>query len=144
MIYISSYTTNMIFSDLCRDELNIIFNFLSLKDIWSARLLSKNYDNFINTDFILKSYVHSESNMNIIKKYDRHLEKIIIFGHDNFVDGDLVDMCNLKILDIPKNNKITDSGLIYISDIKELNLFFNRNITDTLARNEHEALLVVD
>jgi len=71
--------------DMCYDELNIVINYLPLKDIWSIRLLNKYYDKYINTDFKLESYVCEitmrtekikRTNMEVIKKHAKNLTKI--------------------------------------------------------------------
>ena len=134
---------NMRFTHLCDDELNIIINFLPFDDIWSVRLLNTNYKKFMDSDFKLENCVHRTVNINIVNRYRKYLQKIVITGYsgNDVYDDDMIDLCNLKILALPYNQKITDDGLKYISGIQKLDLYRNKNITDTLARNEHEALL---
>jgi len=133
----------MRFTHLCDDELNIIINFLPFDDIWSVRLLNTNYKKFMDSDFKLENCVHRTVNINIVNRYRKYLQKIVITGYsgNDVYDDDMIDLCNLKILALPYNQKITDDGLKYISGIQKLDLYRNKNITDTLARNEHEALL---
>lgn len=123
------------FDTLCNDELDIIFNFLSLYDIFSTKLLNKKFYFYMNTDFRLENYIYKRANMEIIKKNTIYLEKIIIL-HDksgstdyHFINDDLKDMHNLKILKL-RYEKLTDEGLKYISNIQKLNLDWNTIITD--------------
>ena len=120
----------MSFANLCGDELNIIFNYLSQHDVWSIKLLNKYYEYFMDTEFRLENYVHKKGNIKMIKKHARYLEKIIISGHDGITDDILMDMHNLKILDLCYNNTITDNGLKNIPDIQKLTLKRNMKITD--------------
>ena len=115
---------------LCDDILNVVLNFLPLINIYSTKLLNKYYKEFINTKFMLENYIHSKVNIMIIKKHNKFLKKIIVANYYNIYNYHLVGCDKLVVLDLNYAEHITDMGLKYISNIKNLKLGINNNITD--------------
>ena len=121
------------------DTLNVALNYLPIDIIYKLKLLNKQFNNFIDNEFVLINYYYHKINKNIIKKHYINLRKIIIYIYPNnsrynlnhrLEDNDMVDLNKLEILINPYDEYITDNGLKYIPNIQHLSLCNNKNITD--------------
>lgn len=78
--------------DLCNDELDIVFNFLPLRDLLLIRMINKYIYDFFDKNFKLENYIHTTINKIIINKYAKYLKKIIISNDNNITNNDLRGM----------------------------------------------------
>lgn len=80
-------------------------------DIYSIRLLSKYYREFIDTNFMLESYDYPLVIGKIIKKHGKYLKKIITYDYNNILcDEYIADCIKLEILSTSGGSSITDNG----------------------------------
>ena len=137
-VYIYSIRLNMIHDNyfaICDDTLKCILNYLPTDNIYKLKSLSKQFNDFIDNQFVLTNYYCVKLNKNLIEKYKNNLIKIICVSHDvfdswNLNDRDLMGFNKLDTLILPLNKNITDEGLKGIPNIRHLNLYRNNNITD--------------
>ena len=119
---------------MCNDTLNYIFNYLPTDNIYKLKSLNKQFNDFIDNQFILTNYYCDKLNKNIIEKHKNDLNKIMCVSCDDSInwdlnDRDLMGLNKLDTLILPLN-KITNEGLKYIPNIQHLNLHYNKNITN--------------
>ena len=111
------------------DELFHIFEYLDLCDIINVRLVSKQFNDILNDDFLWKTYYetsqyyhikHSDLNMLSYKDAYKKCHKLNVLKHKLDMNESITDMMNLQQLLL--NNTKIPSEISLLVNLKELYL----------------------
>ena len=134
--------------DICDDVLNIVANYLPLKNAIELQYLSKSFilrpKHYIfnkYNDLFLSKHFNSIQKLEICNSSDDliydttifkfvHLKHVSLLGNISLTDDGLKHLMGIHTLNLYRNKKITDDGLKHLTGIHTLNLYCNKNITD--------------